>query len=78
MEWQPIETAPKDGTYLLLYFPELRQPVSIEHWSNVVHTNHGKETYRREGWSSPTILIPPGGKSFLPTHWMPLPAPPQQ
>ncbi len=69
-EWQPIETAPKDGQYVLLYGPNLsRRPhgqvvaayfeYQIEYW----HVEDGK--------FGPYPLRGPA-----PTHWMPLPEPP--
>lgn len=52
MDWQPIETAPRDGARILV--------------------SDGKsvtEGYWRRGWWIPATI--------LPTHWMPLPPPPQ-
>ena len=67
-EWQPIETAPKDGTKILMYYPQPNigtrkaMAISIGAW-------HLKgAAWHREG-----------GKKIrytLPTHWMPLPSPP--
>jgi len=64
-EWQPIETAPKDGTPILLgiagphYWPRSAWwCLDEERW--VVH---------KGGRFSAWFDIPP-------THWMPLPSPP--
>ena len=64
MDWQPIETAPKDGTVVLL--AGCRKPVAaawledeIDYW----HVDDNK--------LGPFAL---GGPA--PTHWMPLPKPP--
>ncbi len=65
VEWQSTETAPKDGTEILLKIPlQGRDYVSaywfdrsIGFWRN--RTNH---------WISPDT----------PTHWMPLPKPPAE
>jgi len=63
-QWQPIETAPKDGTVILI--AEFTRPV----WS-VVSAKWCKE-WHEPSWD--TI-----SKHCLynnPTHWMPLPPPP--
>jgi hypothetical protein len=65
--WQPIETAPRDGSDILLicntaYTPE----ASIGWWS-------------ADGWrhySRPEEKWHGGVVKWFPTHWMPLPAPP--
>ena len=74
-EWQPIETAPKDGTRVLLFFPVFgtaprqefgcwdQQPYHKKpnpYWSGDCERTYGGLWYR----SNP------------PTHWMPPPAPP--
>ncbi len=62
--WRPIESAPKDGTSLLLACTDwphstvLGKPIPVKVGGNI-----GK------GWE---IF----GASWQPTHWMPLPAPP--
>jgi len=67
LDWQPIATAPKDGTAVLGYFPGrrgyvARQDVVPIHWS---------------GWGGGVWEDVNGGKpSAEPTHWMPLPDPP--
>lgn len=65
MEWQPIESAPKDGSRVIIYDPDIPSEKGIvtealfdswrETWTDTV------ETYLR----------------YNPTHWMPLPEPPQ-
>lgn len=60
--WQPIETAPLDGTVVLVRFTKNRgrmpcaitasNPTGIQWWSPLVG-------------------------AVKPTHWMPLPAPPE-
>ena len=54
-QWRPIETAPRDYTYILIYDGKVR----IAEWDG-------------ECWCA--------GDAFIsyPTHWMPLPPPPQQ
>lgn len=69
-EWRPIETAPKDGTeiLLLIQFPD-QKPVFV--------------VARYRGGASPWRWVPceDGAASYseeYATHWMPLPPPPQQ
>lgn len=63
-EWQPIETAPRDGNNILLF------------WCGVVRMgfwlDNSKTMQAWDGW------VPADRKSFRdnPTHWRPLPAPP--
>ena len=57
MDWQPIETAPRDGT--------------IGAWCDVIG-----------GWSADIASMEDGVAVFAgdcdgPSHWMPLPAPPE-
>ncbi len=66
--WQPIESAPKDGTSVLGFFPVLvgytaRQDVVPMHWS---------------GWGGGIWANSTSGHNIdnAPTHWQPLPAPP--
>jgi len=64
MEWQPIETAPKDGRGILLfYYP--KQGMAFAFWAD-------------EAWfeCSPCLGIEKVFDEVKPTHWMPLtPAP---
>lgn len=70
--WQPIETAPKDGSRILVYQPPnmwRRHPASTgerEEFIQVVYW-HQPGNPERNGFWTPTIR---------PTHWMPLPDPP--
>lgn len=63
MVWQPIETAPTDGTSILL----LIEGKCVE----------GLYCRRQSGegeWYD--VFTPPGYFNDQPTHWMPLPKPP--
>ena len=58
--WRPIETAPKDGTNILVYSKgriiSACWSIAMEDWAEVLH----------------------GYTMFPPTHWQPLPKPPQE
>lgn len=65
--WEPIETAPKDGTYILLWRPGFRQETA--HWlADMI------------GFDWPWLLPLPGEDRMRlkPTHWRPLPEPPKE
>jgi hypothetical protein len=70
MEWQKIETAPKDGTPFLAtdgrFFEVLNQPPGCELgvWQQL------KPGTRL--WSGASV------RHTDPTHWMPLPPPPKE
>lgn len=68
MQWQPIDTAPRDGTAILGY--KLSRLGGILHVTSflVVDGNYGRTEPR---WSKFT-------KSSPPTHWQPLPQPPNR
>jgi hypothetical protein len=61
MEWQPIKTAPKDGTEVLLIDDE--------------NTYALAKFYEGE-WRDMGDIGAAGQYNFEPTHWMWLPAPP--
>lgn len=61
-EWQKIESAPKDGTSML---------VVNGYWMITAHWHRGFHCWATCG---PTYERLPADEQ--PTHWMPLPAPP--
>jgi hypothetical protein len=69
--WQPIETAPKDGTDMILLVPDFPagRRVRIGHYVNSEHRDHGKVTYAHQYWYVGHLL----GGEINPTYWMPLP-----
>lgn len=74
MSWQPIETAPLDGTSVLLFVPEWNQPVTVA-WYVVTETrDHGVVTFSKEYWATGTWIS--GLPAPKPSHWQPLPKPP--
>ena len=67
-EWQPIETAPKDGTDILL----------VVRYGNLNKTRLGAWRQQRPGefaWLQHHTFDHFAGEV---THWMPLPDPPKQ
>jgi hypothetical protein len=72
-QWQPIETAPKDGTRLLAYMPYPHGPLARKMPPGIVFT--AKFTGMR--WHTddhdPFVFF-----NADPTHWMPLPEPPKE
>ena len=88
MDWQPIETAPKDGTSLLLIAATYRNPVPmIGHWGQ---NNAWDEEYHwllgeTDDWPTKRAskfrkraAAEMLGIISTPTHWMPLPPPPKE
>lgn len=74
MEWKPIETAPKDGTRVLLYLSCGKQCVA----RTQVHLFEGLKwvIYGEIGKPNCWCLAEEDKDTQL-THWMPLPSPPQ-
>lgn len=60
--WQPIETAPKDGTDILAYqrWEEGTERILVMRWDE------------KGGWRTNVHSF----VRFDPSHWMPLPSPP--
>ncbi len=67
--WQPIETAPKDGTWFLGYRPV----TSIEDTIDVWHWDPRAETDGAPGF---WVNAADSNLDNFPTHWRPLPSPP--
>lgn len=57
MNWQPIATAPKDGTRVLLYFPTLREPVQFGWFADSKTISHGRVTSEWQKWMIEGQLI---------------------
>jgi len=67
-EWQPIDTAPKDGTRIFAYCVEWEEPVVLR-WLQRWHSMSG--TW---GWCDNSGDME---QDYVPTHWMPIPEPPK-
>jgi len=75
-EWQPIETAPKDGTWIIVFGgitgdDEEDRSFAVAQWSNLLN---GGTTDPR--WMFAWYDGGYYGQYYDPTHWMPLPPPP--
>lgn len=71
MTWRTIETAPRDGTKVLLFWKQ-RPPADVGWYAIDERPPHraAREGFRAHGDG----CIPPE----QPTHWQPLPAPPEK
>lgn len=72
MKWQPIETAPKDGTEILLY----------EEWGVTIGSYRTDDNFPEGAplWldnSYDDFSIGLASRPVSATHWMPLPLPPE-
>jgi len=89
-QWQPIATAPKDGTRILAYGKGTDMPVwnteekmpsmfCVIYWHGIDIEDFeetGEGTYRKVTKRALEAWRPIGKHFFTPTAWMPLPAPP--
>lgn len=73
--WQPIASAPKDGMSILIFGP-WRRPRRTAFWGMASDWNRSYPQERGPGWVVGTQILHQHGP--LPTHWMPLPAPPEE
>jgi hypothetical protein len=88
MEWQPIESAPKDGTDILVYYECATVPIvhiafyrGKDEWESSGKYCGGWNSLEEwEGWWSYTTNSISQDKLIgfsEPTHWMPLSKPPE-
>ena len=84
MEWQPIETAPKEfreggySTRVLLYCGRVVGTIRTGHWFERNDVMDGNVVCVYEGWWLDGFDHPFNQPPFSPTHWMPLPDEPQR
>lgn len=82
MEWRLIDTAPKDGTWILVCgdpYDEGEVPFGVTRW--VVESEEqwrfvDENTQKRE--VDDTSHWDDNGQYFRPTHWMPIPPQPNK
>jgi len=70
-QWQPIETAPKDGNDFLISFYYREDSEPIEQFTKITYWSDSEK-----GWDGMAQSIRTG--VIKPTHWMPLPNPPKK
>lgn len=70
-QWQPIETAPRDGTVVLAYNARGARSGHRHFFAFSDPAPEGQCWAAEAGWREPGRDWP-----SYPTHWMPLPAPP--
>ena len=81
IEWQPIETAPKDEP--ILVGPTKRMGICVamncsrDGWVTETDARKidGRSKFSRDGWVTETCVE--WVSMYTPTHWMPLPEPPK-
>jgi len=66
-QWQPIETAPKDGSRVILAWGGKSM--------SGFFLDNSNSPMPWAGWRTESMVPMPAGQ---PSHWMPLPAPPHQ
>lgn len=71
MTWQTIDTAPKDGTAVLVWRPH-RRLGTLPH--GVLCARLVFRFDRGEVWET----VPRGNRCINPSHWQPLPSPPSE
>jgi hypothetical protein len=82
MIWQPIETAPRDQGQILLYVPSLPgYPGIPPNWKFNAHVIVGRRSGSADHWQTDIERLDEDEDWCVcevhPTHWMPLPWPPQ-
>ena len=77
MNWQPIETAPKDGTWVLVYGDGTKDERENGKIAVAQYTNWRNGVTHKEGWWQ-FAWYDGGyyGQFNNPTHWAPLPEAP--
>lgn len=74
MNWQPIETAPKDGAHILIIDMTGTIPIAdIAHWHEGTFRAGTADCWEDAKGKGPEIM----GVYNSATHWMPLPPPPE-
>ena len=72
-EWLPIETAPKDGTFILLWEQYSTAPF-VGSWVHQGWSVSHEHVDAEGGWDGANVV---DALSLPITHWLPLPPPPE-
>ena len=73
MNWKPIETAPKDGTEILVSQAYDADGKVLDYEDFCLFT-HRASWWKSEGWIVYNSQVREQQVFFEPTHWMPVPA----
>lgn len=75
--WQPIETAPKDGTVIFVHAPKYEWPEAVlyEEYDEDTARSLGEAGFWRYAETTMAEICTDAGEERW-THWMPLPPPP--
>lgn len=74
LDWRPIETAPKDGSAVLVWPPTWRGVISVARWDTDYRTRGPGNPY----WRRIDAHAVMDSRNNPPTHWAPLPAGPAE
>lgn len=69
-QWKPIDTAPRDGTLILLNGGVLREPATGQ-WNDDKYATNPKPFFSHDRVRSTGVIET---RENQPTHWMPLPS----
>lgn len=73
MSWQPIETAPKDGTHIDLWAKCWIPDTDTFIYSRIPNS-YWRKADSQGGWKASWAV----GRDWHPTHWMPIPPGPDE
>lgn len=76
-EWRDIESAPKDGTFILGYDKQRDAPAVITWRKPEFKWKHLEYGSTEQAPEKTWIVEADEEFGFIPTHWMPLPLPPK-
>lgn len=76
-DWQPIETAPKDGSVVLGWHPLWKFPQAVCWQRPSPLFDDGSHFGEFDAWVFADWLLHDHAGSIDLTHWMPLPTPPE-
>ena len=77
-DWQPIETAPKDGRFILIHVPQGLETGAVTIGAYWKEEDRKAGRFMRGHWDGWLGMDDDVASSWCePTHWMPLPEPPK-